>query len=404
MTVWLLAALALTADASPTWNGFRGPGDSVTAAVGLPLEWSDTKNIAWRIELPGYGQSSPVVWGSQAFVTSITGEEKEHLWISAVDLATGKIAWKQEFAGTQKVKDSDYVSRAAPTPCVDAERVYALFESGDVVALDHQGKLAWQRSLVQDYGKIEGAHGLGSSLAQSAESLLVLVDHEGQSYLAAISKRDGKTLWKVDRPTKTSWTSPVVIQRGAAEIVLTSGAGRVEAYDAKTGAALWFVTGLEKNTVPSPTPAGDLVIIGSSEVGSNIAIRLGGTGDVTATHVVWRSSEQSSTFSSPLVYRDRVYYVNRAGVAFCSELATGKVVWKGRLAGSCWCSPIASEDRIYFFTKAGTTSVLATGDSEKVLAENPLAVEGTLYGVAVIPKAFVIRFGRELICVKQPDE
>src|SRR5690606_7492417 len=161
-TLFFVSLVILSAEASHHWPGFRGDGTSCTAAVHLPLTWSESENVAWRVKLAGRGQSSPIVYGNRAFATSVAGENKERLLIESFDLATGERLWLQEFAGTQKVPDSEYVSRGAPTPVANDKRVYAFFESGNLIALDHDGKLIWQRSLVEEYGEFLGNHGIGS--------------------------------------------------------------------------------------------------------------------------------------------------------------------------------------------------------------------------------------------------
>lgn len=399
---WALLAVALLAAEPADWPGFRGTGTSLTSAQELPLRWSTEENIAWQTDLPGYGQSSPVVVGSRVYVTAVQGDFKERLHVVAVELGEGKIAWQKEFAGTQKVKDSQYVSKAAPTPAADAAGVYALFESGDLIAMDHAGKLRWQRSLVKEYGKIEGTHGLGSSLAQNKDTLFVLVDHSGQSYLLAVDKKSGKNRWKSDRPQSTSWSTPAVFGSGDEQVVLTSGNGSVVAYAAKTGEKVWRVQGLDGNNVPSPTPAEGLVVIGAQDPNSNLAIRLGGKGDVAQSHVAWRARGASSSFGSPLVHRGLVYFVNRTGVVTCLDLKTGKEQWAMRLPGSTWASPLGADDRVYFFTKDGPVVVVAAGPELKKLAENQLEVDDRVYGVAAVNGAFVLRTGRKLICIGKP--
>ncbi len=400
IATFLLLALGAAVSAGPgdTWPAFRGSGNSISDAADLPLEWSDDAGIAWTAALPGYGQSSPVVWKNRVFVTSAIGAKKENVAVACVDLLTGKLRWSKTFQSTQPGEVNGYISVAAPTPAVDERRVYAFFETGNLVALDHDGEVVWQRSLVGDFGPFQGQHGLGASLALTADAVLALVCHDGPSYLLAADKATGKTLWKTERPTEVSWSSPIVDDAGggAVQIVVSSN-GTCEAHDAKTGKQLWLVDGLEGNTVPSATVTKDLVVVGSSQIGANLAIRRGGNGNVTASHVAWRSDGATATFSSPLVYRDQVYLVSRAGVAYCLDVASGKTVWTRRIGGSCWASPIGADGRVYFFGKSGETTVVAAGPELKVLAENALNVEDRVYGVAAVNGAFVIRTGTKLI-------
>lgn len=412
-TIWVVAIAATIApgswadekNPSSAWPAFRGTGTSTTTAADLPTEWS-RETVAWRTELEGYGQSSPVLWGERVFVTSVLGENKDRLLVTAVERATGKVLWSREWSGTQKIADSDYTSKAAPTPAVDAERVYALFESGDLVAMTHDGEELWKRSLAGEYGEYKGNHGLGSSPALAEGSVIVLVDHDGPSYLAALDRATGKTIWKTDRPSRTSWSSPTVRPVPGGAEILVSSSGVVEAYDAKTGARLWSFEGLDKNNVPSPSVIesadGALVVIGSTEVGSNVAIRLGGSGDVTGSHLAWRAADATSSFGSPLVHEGRIYFVNKSGVAFCLEAQGGATLWNARIGGSCWASPIGAPGRIYFFTKDGTTHVARTSDKHEPIADNELPTDDRVYGVAAGARAFFIRTGRQLLAVGQP--
>ena len=383
------------------WAGFRGAGDSIAPEAELPLVWSDESNLAWRCRLAGYGQSSPVVWGDRAFVTSVVGENKEMLVVTAVGLGDGAILWRKEFPASQTVKATDYVSRASPTPVVDQDHVYAFFESGDLIALTHAGDPVWKRSLTKEFGDIQGNHGLGSSPAQTDTSIVVLVDHDGPSYLLALEKGTGKTIWKIDRPKRVSWSSPLVCVGSEGPEVLVSSNGVVQAYRGGDGELLWEVTGLKGNTIASPSATGETVLIGSGQVGDNLLIRRGGSGDVTGSHVAWRAPSVSSSFGSPLVYRDVAYFVNKAGAAFAVDLADGKTLWTQRLPDSTWASPIAAGDRIYFFCKNGQTLVARAGREFEKLAENKLTIEGRVYGVAVLPRTVLIRTGDHLLCVRE---
>lgn len=404
MTLLLVATGTRPASAGDlSWTGFRGAGDSVARETDLPLTWSDESNLAWNCKLPGYGQSSPIVWGDRAFVTSVVGENKEKLVVTSVAIDRGTLLWSKEFPATQTIKATDYVSRAAPTPVVDDKHVYAFFESGDLLALTHTGESVWNRSLTKEFGDIQGNHGLGSSPAQTETSIVVLVDHDGPSYLISLEKGTGKTVWKKDRPKRVSWSSPLVCAGPDGPEVLVSSNGVAQAFRGTDGELLWEVTGLKGNTIASPSATGETVLIGSGQVGDNLLIRRGGNGEVTSTHVAWRAPGVSSSFGSPLVYRDTAYFVNKAGALFAVDLTDGKTLWTQRLPDSTWASPVAAGDRIYFFCKNGTTIVTRPGSEFEKLAENQLTIEGRLYGVAAIPGAFLIRTGNRLICVREAE-
>jgi outer membrane protein assembly factor BamB len=410
--LWLCTLLfTATQDAGvppgKVWPGFRGAGPGTTVACDLPLAWTvrGRKNFAWTVRLPGYGQSSPVVWVDKVFVTAVEGEFKERLLLIALDLSSGTQLWQREFVGTQKVPDGDTVSRGAPTPAVDAERVYTLFESGDLFALDHEGKELWRRSLVAEYGEFQGPHGYGSSPAQTDNALIVQVSHRGPSYLLAIDKATGKNLWKRDLPMQTAWSSPTLVKRGGRTEILVNSVGSVQAFDAKDGCQLWIIDGLEGNSTCSPSSDGTLAVIGSRELHANLAIRLGGAGHVSQTHVAWRAKNVTSAYGSPLIHRGHVYFVNPAGVATCLDLQTGAPRWATRLPNTCWASPLGAGDRVYFFTKEGATVVVRAGPVLERLAESELSTTDIVYGIAAVDGKILIRSGRSLACVgsRGPD-
>ncbi|MEM9658811.1 MAG: PQQ-binding-like beta-propeller repeat protein, partial [Planctomycetota bacterium] len=382
------------------WPMFRGVGTSVSAALDLPLDWSDDAGVAWRLALPGYGQSSPVMWGDRVFLTTMQGAEKETATILCIDRATGAELWRREFPSSQRVAASRFVSRGAPTPCVDAEAVYAFFESGDLVSLSHDGQPRWQRSLVEDYGSIEGNHGIGGSPLLVAGSLFVPVNHGGPSYLLAVDPANGDTVWKKDFEPRVGWSSLAALPSGDETAIVLSAAGAVEAFAAGTGDSMWRVEGLEGNNVPTPTIVEEWLYVGAQDKASNMAIRASADDGASAA-IAWRSDSATSSFGSPLAYRGRVYFVNRSGVAFCLNAADGELIWKERIGESCWASPIAAEDRLYFFGNSGETSVYSTEGDAQRLAVNSLEIpsDTRVYGVAVADRQFLIRTGSELICV-----
>ena len=461
LSLMLLAAsvgVAAEPATSAHWPGFRGDGSSTSAAKDLPVTWSPDENVAWRTTISGYGQSSPVIWGDRAFVAAIDGEQKEKLIVVAVDLKTGTVAWRKEFASTLKGKNNPMMSRAAPTPVVDADGVYAMFESGDAVALTHTGTLRWKRSLSGDYGAFKNNHGIGSSPTQTAGAVVVLIDDLGASYLVALDKATGKNLWKTDRASCTSWTSPIVASVGGRSTVLVSSNGSVNAYDAGTGKEFASLDGLSGNTIPSPTASGNLMVIGAGEnrtkldlaasANSNCCLRLNLAGDKPVFETVWQGKKAISHHASPLIYEGHVYFVTKTGFVHCVDLKTGEERYAERLANPTWATPVGAGGCVYFFGKDGVTTVLKAGAKYEKLATNRLwaadsfaarqeqarkiaaetmpkrpegkgpgggpplpkeeleaarnsAVGDVVYGVAVGERTFLIRTGTELICIRQ---
>lgn len=394
------AAAAENVSEARRWPGFRGHGDGHVEEQGVPLHWSTQANVAWQLDLPGYGQSAPVVWDDQVFVTSVDGAEKETLILSSLALADGELLWRRRFAASQRIESSDMVSRGAPTPVVDAERLYAFWESGDLIAFDHHGETLWRRSLTDEFGEFQGNHGVASSPVLTDDAVVVQVTHSGPSYFIAVDQQTGATRWKVDRPSDVAWTTPQVVEGRDGHEIISSAGGRVEALDAATGEQLWVLGGIEKNHVPSVVVAGDLVVAASSETGQTLALRRGSRGRLADDEVLWRANGVASGFGSPVIQGPCVLMVNKAGGVHCLDRQTGNVRWRHRLAEAIWASPIAVGEHVFFFTKKGKTTVLDVGsDAPRILADNVLPTTGTVYGVAVAQGSFLIRSGDSIVRV-----
>ncbi|MDX1947832.1 MAG: PQQ-binding-like beta-propeller repeat protein [Pirellulaceae bacterium] len=437
-TLCLALALA-TADGQANWPGFLGAGPVHVKPESIPLTWSPTMNIAWQAPLVGYGQSSPIVWGDRVFVTAVEGPDKDICHVLAFSLADGKHLWKHSFETSDKVKSSLYVSRAAPTPVVDGRGVYAFFESGDVIALSLDGHPQWQRSLSKEFGKFQNKFGLAASPAQTAEGVIILVDDEGPSYLIALAKADGKTLWKTERASRVSWSSPALVPVGGVAQVVCSSAGSVDGYDPATGKLLWTYAEVGGNTSATPLAfAAGQFLVGASAgregqntdlaKKSNLAMKIEFDAGQPSPKVLWRNAEATPTFGSPTVYAGHAYWINRSGVVYCVDALTGETRYTDRIKGSCWATPLGIGDRLYCFGKDGTTSVLQTGPKFKLLAENQLWDPGSIrpdpakaaaettperqqaaamfsgpvqYGVAAIDGTLLIRTGEVLYCIRQ---
>lgn len=454
--------LSLTLSAAPagadTWAGFRNDGTGHTAAADLPLTWSPAENVAWRVTTPGYGQSSPVVWKDRVYLTSVEGEQKEKLHVGCFAVADGKPLWQKAFDATQKGKNNPMMSRAAGTPVADADGVYALFESGDLIALAPDGKVRWQRHFAREYGELKNNHGLGSSPAQTADAVFVLLDHQGPSHLVAVNKADGKDRWHADRTARSSWTSPLVTTVALKPQVVVSSGGTVAGYDAGSGKPLWEKTGLVGNTIPSATAAGHLLFVAAGEnrmkpdadgtSKSNCCLALTGDG----YEVKWAAKKLAVGTASPVVAAGHVYFVTKDGLVACLDAASGEEKYRERLDNQQWATPVAAGGHVYFFGKDGVTTVLKTGPNYEKVATNKLwsdadyakrkdeakkaaadtlpkppegggssrgpgggpplpkeeleatrysAVGDVVYGVAAVDGMFVVRTGTELIGVRK---
>ncbi|MEX2174801.1 MAG: PQQ-binding-like beta-propeller repeat protein [Pirellulaceae bacterium] len=420
------------------WPGFLGAGPVAVQPESVPLSWSPAKGIAWKAALPGYGQSSPVIQEGKVFVTTVEGPSKETCHVIAINLADGKELWRQSIKSSDPVKSSLYVSRAAPTPVADRQAVYAFFESGDVVAFTHDGERLWNRSLTVEYGKFKNEFGLAASPVQTDDAVIVLADHEGPSYLIALRKSDGSTLWKSDRTSRVSWSSPALVPVAGKAQVVCSSAGSVDGYDPATGKLLWTYADVGGNTSATPLPFADGRFLVGASVGreaknaegakkSNFAMAIQSAGGQPSPEVLWRTEQAMPTFGSPVVFAGHAYWVNRTGVIYCLDAETGEPRYTERLKQSCWATPLGVGDRLYVFGKDGTTSVLRAGPKFELLAENqlwdPAAVKPdpakaeaepteerrraaamfsgpVQYGVAAVDGSLLIRTGEALYCLR----
>jgi len=395
-TVLSCACLCAAGDPPPApdrWPGFLGVGATPIDPNSLPLEWSPTSNVCWQTELVGTGQSSPVIWGDKVFVTSIAGTIKEDCHVTAISLADGQKLWDYNTESAQPVRSNYFQSRSAPTPAVDANGVYAFFETGKVVALTHDGKEKWSRNLVDEYGEFEVRIGLAASLAQTDESVFVLVDHEGPSYLLAIDKQSGETQWMTERFSRQSYASPIVLEIDGHPQVVVSSAGSVDGYDPKSGEQLWTMEGIGGNRSTTPLPFGEDRFLISASPGmhdvqldeareSNFAMQIEKTADGFQTKVLWKTEKAMPSFGSPIVHKGLAYWVNKVGVLYCFDAASGELVYTKRSGQLCWATPLGVGEHIYLFGKDGLTTVIAAGREFKVVARNELIDGATEAGEA----------------------
>lgn len=422
---FLLVAFLLfsTAPVRADWPAFLGGqlrGES--ASFQPPTQWSTDQGILWQTDLDGHGQSSPIVVDQKVYVTSIDGPMKETNRVVCFDLATGKELWRHESPSSLQAKNDVYASRAAPTPAADKTGVFAFFESGNLIALGPEGNVRWQRDFLSDYGKLEGRFGLGGSLAQLDDRIVVLADNEGAAYIAAINKQTGETIWKSDRSSRTAWTSPMIVTVQGQPHIVVSSAGTVDGYDPGSGKLLWTYDEVGGNTVASPVPVGDgMFLVGASPgrngessegaARSNLLMRIEKTDDGYQPKVVWINEKVTSSFGSPIAHQGHAYFTNRAGVVFCLDLETGETAYTARMAESNWATPIGVGENLFFFGKDGVTTVLKAGGEHTEIAENQLwessggggagGFGGEIqYGVAALPDGFVIRTGSRLYRIK----
>jgi outer membrane protein assembly factor BamB len=316
------------------------------------------------------------------YVTAVEGKNKEKCLVVALDAATGRRLWLREIAASQKGKNNVMSSRAAPTPAVDANGIYAFFESGDVVVLSHRGEVRWQRSLSRDFGAFDNPFGLAASVAQTEKAFVVLVEHKKAGYLVAFDKSTSKTLWIANRSPRVSWASPVVARWKDRDLIVVSSSGAVTGYDAASGKVLWERTGLVGNTIPSATVVGDRILIGAGETGlkpdregsirSNCCLKLTGSVEAPGCKRAWEAKRALSDTASPLAYKGQAYFVTKAGIVHCLDLPTGEEKYSKRLPSPCWATPIGAGGHVYFFGKDGVTAVVKAGPTFEMVARNRL--------------------------------
>jgi len=386
------------------WPQWRGPFGTGSAAAGSPpFEWNDERNIRWKIEIPGLGSATPIVWGDRVFVFSATatgegwrsqgglfarlrrrvmggvgpGDVQQYV-VTALARSDGRVLW-QEVAIEEAPHEGRHAtgSWASPSGVADDEQVCAFFGSRGLYCYDHDGRFLWDR----DFGDMEirMEFGEGASPALHGDTIVINWDHQGQSFITALDKRTGEERWRVDRDEITSWATPLIVEHGRGAQVVTSATNRVRSYDLATGLTVWESEGVTMNAIPSPVAANGIVYVTSGYNGSSLlAVRLAdASGDVADTDAVaWSLDRDTPYVPSPLLHQGILYLVkSNSGVLSAFDAETGtRVYGPERLPGirSVYASPVAVGDRIYISGRAGTTLVIKAGRDFEVLASNEL--------------------------------
>jgi outer membrane protein assembly factor BamB len=403
--VGLFAAAPLAAE---DWPQFRGPtGQGYSSERGLPLEWSETRNIVWKVPVTGQGWSSPVVAGGQIWLTTMTGprepRRREALSLRALafDAATGKeIVNVEVFRVESPAPMHQKNSAASPTPIVDGERVYVHFGADGTAALDTRGQILWKTRL-----PYESQHGNGGSPVLYRDLLIVNCDgNGGEAYVAALDTKTGKIRWKTDRrlPADQAYATPLVIQVGDRDQLVSPGAYRAASYDPLTGKEIWRVGYRDGfSNVPRPVFGQGLVFIATGfNTPSLVAVRPDGSGDVTRTHVAWAETRGAPYTPSPILVGEELYFVNDTGILSCVNARTGKFLWQQRLGGNYSASPVLIDGRLYFTSEEGVTTVVAPGTVFRQLAVNRLD-GATLASIAISNGSLFIRTDTHLYRIAQ---
>ena len=378
--------VTLHADNWPQWRGPQRNG--LSAEKNLPVKWSETDGVAWKLQMPALSGSTPIVWGDRIFLNVAdalpdTGQKPSlHLW--CVDRTNGTILWQRDLGGGNHMQRKQ--NQSTPSPVTDGTNVWVMTGTGILKGFDFSGKELWARDIQKDYGRFGLNWGYGSSPLLHGDSLYVQVLHgmrtDDPSYLLRIDKATGKTLFRVERPTTArmespdSYTTPALLQyNNVTEIVLTGG-DVVTGHDPATGKELWRADGLNPTNDPnfrivaSPVVFGDLIIAPTRER-PMLVLKAGGRGDVTRSHLLW-TFDMGPDVPTPVTDGTHVYVINDRGIMACLEARTGREVYaRQRLKpGTYSASPVLADGHIYVTNEDGLTSVVKAGPEFQVVAEN----------------------------------
>lgn len=433
-TFILTIALAATAQAadqsaathSVNWPQWRGPlGTGVAPDADPPIEWNEDKNVRWKIEIPGRGHATPIVWGNQVFLTTaepfgprleprnsgrpgahdnLAVSQKHRFIAMAVDRTDGTILWQKTLNQALPVEGAhNTASLASASPVADAEHVFAYFGSHGLFCLNHDGDLIWKKDLGRMHTK--HGHGEGTSPVLHGDTLVINWDHEGNSFVVALDKNTGDEIWQRERDEVTSWATPIVIQHGDTAQLIVSGTSRVRAYDLADGKTLWECGGLSANIVASPVYSDGIVIVGSSyEKKAMLAIRIDGAkGDITGSqHVVWSRRRSTPYVPSPLLYNGALYFhAHYQSVLTRVDAKTGEEKpGSFRLPNirNVYASAVGAADRVYITDLEGTTLVFSNEDPPRMIARNILDDRFNA-SAAIAGKQLFLRGEKYLYCL-----
>ena len=384
---------------SNNWPEWRGIYNSGSATGGnTPVEFSETKNLKWKIEIPGKGHATPIVWGNQVIIQTAVATDKKpgkavesaanpmaasstefiHQFIViSVDKNTGKIIWKtivkEEFPAE---RTHELGSWASNSPVTDGEYIYACFGSRGLFCLDMNGNIKWERNFGQM--EIVASFGEGSSPAISKDKVFIQWDHQGKSFIYALNKKTGEDAWKKEREEITSWATPLVVEINGKTQVITSATNKVRSYDSETGEIIWECTGMTRNVIPNPVYADGIVYLMSGFRGTALkAIDLKkANGDLTGSAaILWEYNQDTPYTPSPLLMDGKLYFLkNNNGILTCLDAKDGKVIYSNqKLNGitNIFSSPTGNKDKIYI-AATGVVDVVKAGSNFELLSQNTL--------------------------------
>ena len=424
----VLTTLVLNASVGDpkNWAQWRGPEmTGVSRTAKPPIEWSETKNLKWKVEIPGRGSSSPIVWNDRIFLLTaipvgVTGPAQHEprgalpkrgvhqFKVLALDRNTGKTVWERVAREEEphEASHQDNGTWASSSAITDGQHVFAYFESRGLYAYDWSGKLVWQA----DFGdkKMRNQFGEGSTPVLHGNTLVVVWDHLDQpSYVIALDKNTGKELWRVDHPEMDTWATPLVVEYAGRKQVVVNAMNRVRSYDLETGKIVWEGPGTTMNVIPSPVFGNGMVFIMSGFRGNNLkAIKLADAKGDIATNgaIAWQLDRDTPYVPSPLLYDNILYFLKtNNGLLSAFDAASGKPHYQAvRMAKApeVFSSPVGADGRVYITSRDGVTTVLKHGTTYEVLAENTLD-DGFDASPALVDNEMFLRGFRYLYAISQ---
>ena len=375
------------------WPDWRGPtADGISDATGLPLHWSETENIVWKTSIHNSGYSTPVVWGNQIWLTTAV-EDGTVLYAVCIDLKSGKIIQDiPVFRVDTPQKIHPFNSYATPSAAIEAGRVYVHFGTFGTACIDtSSGEVLWRRTDLN----CDHMQGPASSPVLFKNLVIITVEGTDKQFMAALDKQTGKTVWTYNRPAELyagikgvyvkSYQTPVIIEVNGKPQLVSNGAVMVTGHDPMTGGEIWRVRYRDDSTISRIVTGHGLLFVntgGAPGATELWAVRTGGAGDVTDSHVVWKMTKDVPHESSPVLVGDLLYTMSEQGLLICMEATTGKQVWSERMKGDYWASLLATADRIYLSNKKGMTTVIAPGREYRELAVN--SIDGEILASPVV--------------------
>ncbi len=405
--LWFIAALiaivALCPEARaenwPGWRGSRGDGTSLEEKT--PLHWSATSNISWRTEIPGLGHASPIVWEDKLFTVTCLSESEQRVLL-CLERDTGRILWQKNVLQSPLEKKHNLNSQASSTPATDGALVFVTFldqQEMAVAAYDFKGAQKW----IVHPGPFHSQHGFCSSPVVYQDKLIVNGDHDGDSYIVALDRQTGKTVWKTPRESHTrSYCVPFIRDLAGRTQMVLSGDKCVASYDPDNGRRHWIIDGPTEQFVASLVYSGQtglLYMTGGFPDHHLLAIKPDGTGNVTKTKIIWRTNRGVAYVPSPIIAGDYLLIVSDSGVAHCFDAATGKLFWQERM-GEHHASLVSARGLVYFLNDVGVMNVVRPGTGFERVAQNAVG-EKCFASPAISNGRLFLRGEKHLFCVQE---